>query len=63
MGGAVEVYLKVGDHGEAIRLIELLLAMPAGREVSVPLLRMDPMFDPLRGDPRFEQLLVRFSRS
>jgi eukaryotic-like serine/threonine-protein kinase len=63
MGGAIEVYLKAGEHDEALRLIELLLAMRAGREISVPLLRMEPMFDPLRGDPRFEQLLVRFSRS
>jgi hypothetical protein len=35
--------------------------MPAGREISVPLLRKDPAYDPLRGDPRFERLLTRFS--
>jgi hypothetical protein len=35
--------------------------MSAGRDASVPLLRVWPGYDPLRGDPRFEQLLVRFA--
>jgi serine/threonine protein kinase/TolB-like protein/tetratricopeptide (TPR) repeat protein len=61
MGGAVEIYAQLGEVDEALELIELLFAMPAGREVSVPLLRLDPTFDPLRSDPRFDALLVRFS--
>ena len=61
MGGAVEIYVQLGEADAALELIELLLAMPAGREVSVPLLRLDPTFDPLRSDPRFEALLRRFS--
>jgi serine/threonine-protein kinase len=63
MGGAVEIYVQLGDADAALELIELLLAMPAGREVSVPLLRLDPTFDPLRSDPRFEALLARFSKN
>lgn len=63
MGGAVEIYMQLGEADAALELIELLLAMPAGREISVPLLRLDPDFDPLRGDPRFEALLARFSRN
>ena len=63
MGGAVEIYAQLGEADAALELIELLLAMPAGREVSVPLLRLDPTFDPLRSDPRFEALLGRFSRN
>ena len=63
MGGAVEIYAQLGEVDAALQLIELLLAMPAGREVSVPLLRLDPTFDPLRSDPRFEALLRRFSRN
>jgi TolB-like protein/tetratricopeptide (TPR) repeat protein len=63
MGGAVEIYAHLGEVDEALELIELLFAMPAGREVSVPLLRLDPTFDPLRSDPRFEALLTRFSRN
>jgi hypothetical protein len=61
MGGAVEVFIRAGRHDDSIQLIELLLSMPAGREISVPLLRIEPMFDPLRNDPRFEQLVQQFS--
>jgi eukaryotic-like serine/threonine-protein kinase len=62
MGGAVEVFIRAGRHDDALHLIELLLSMPAGREISIPLLRIEPLFDPLRSDPRFEQLIRRFSR-
>jgi TolB-like protein len=61
MAGAAEVFTQAGDTNTALRLLELLLGMPAGREISVPLLRKDPAYDPLRGDPRFERLLTRFS--
>jgi hypothetical protein len=61
MGGAVEVFAKAGQHDAALELLELLFSMPAGRDASVPLLRAWPGYDPLRGDPRFEQLLVRFA--
>jgi tetratricopeptide (TPR) repeat protein len=61
MGGAVEVFARAGEIGAALDLLELLFSMPAGREASVPFLRVWPGFDPLRGDPRFEDLLVRFA--
>jgi eukaryotic-like serine/threonine-protein kinase len=63
MGGALEVFVALGEADAAFELLELLLAIPAGREVSVPLLRLDPAFDVLRSDPRFDELLGRFSRN
>jgi serine/threonine-protein kinase len=63
MGMAVEVFGRVGERDEAFKLLELLLAMPAGREVTVPFLRVWPGFDPLRSDPRFRQLVERFATS
>jgi hypothetical protein len=36
-----------------------LLDLPAGREASVPLLQVDPAYDRLRDDPRFQQMLQR----
>ena len=60
MGGAVEVFGRAGELDAAFELLELLLAMPAGREVTVAFLRVWPGFDPLRKDPRFDRLLGRF---
>jgi tetratricopeptide (TPR) repeat protein len=46
-----------GSYDEAITYLEQLLAIPS--DVSVPLLRVDPWWGPLRGNPRFERLLAR----
>lgn len=59
MGGAAEIYAFLGENDSAIRLLDRLLQLPAGREASVPLLRVDPAYDRLRNDPRFEKLLQR----
>ena len=61
MGIAVEAFARIGEIDAALDLLELLFAMPAGREVTVPYLRLWPGFDPLRNDPRFEALLNRYS--
>jgi serine/threonine-protein kinase len=61
MGGAVEVFARAGETGAALELIELLFSMPAGREVTIAYLRVWPGFDGLREDPRFEELLARYT--
>jgi hypothetical protein len=61
MGGAAEIFAALGEADAAIPLLDRLLQMPAGREASVPLLRADPAYDRLRGDPRFEQMLRRYT--
>lgn len=61
MGIAIETFARVGERDRALQMIELLLSMPSGREVTVPFLRVWPGFDPLRSDPRFGQLLERFT--
>lgn len=60
MAGGAEILARVGEHDDALAILERLLGMPAGREASVALLRVDPAWDPLRRDPRFEQMLARF---
>ncbi len=49
------IYAAVGRADEAVDLLEELLAVPA--RVTVPLLRLDPAWDPLRGYARFDALV------
>jgi serine/threonine-protein kinase len=56
---AAEVYLMVGQYDAALGQLEYLLSIPS--YLSVSLLRIDPMWDPLRDDPRFQALLERYA--
>ncbi|MCP4661470.1 MAG: protein kinase [bacterium] len=49
------IYAMVGEHEAAIDQIEQVLAIPS--ELSVPMLRLDPRWDPLREHPRFRKLV------
>jgi serine/threonine-protein kinase len=48
----------VGDRGAAIAALPHLLQVADPAHVSRPLLRLDPMWDPLRKDPRFQALIA-----
>jgi TolB-like protein/Flp pilus assembly protein TadD len=50
-----EIYASVGEADEAIRLLDHLLKVPNG--LTVPTLKLDPVWDPLRKDPRFLALI------
>jgi TolB-like protein/class 3 adenylate cyclase/Tfp pilus assembly protein PilF len=49
-----QIQAKFGDVESAIAAIPHLLKVPAG--INVADLRFSPLWDPLRGDPRFEKL-------
>jgi len=50
-----QIYVMVGEFDLAIDQIEFLLSIPG--ELSIPLLRLDPVWAPLREHPRFKKLL------
>ena len=56
--GLAEIEARVGDGKRAIAAIRDLLAMPAGQAMSIQRLKLDPVWDPIRKDPEFQQLLA-----
>jgi len=46
----------VGEADAAITRLAYLLTIPS--DISIPLLRVDPVWKPLRGDPRFKRLVA-----
>ena len=59
------VAAQIGEPDRAIIALQKLLSIPYGGFTVVPLtpalLRLDPMFDPLRNDPRFDALVQRLA--
>ena len=55
------IYTLVGEHEKAVEQLEYLISNYSAeflwQVISIPLLRIDPMWDPLRAYPSFQRLL------
>jgi len=58
MAGVAEVYANLGDNDRAIEILDRLLSRPSG--VTAQALKINPIWDPLRSDPRFQGLIDKY---
>jgi TolB-like protein/Tfp pilus assembly protein PilF len=49
-------YTSLGDFDRAVPLLQHALATPANESLTPAFLRLDPFWDPVRNDPRFQKL-------
>jgi len=55
---AAEIYTILGDTDKAVTILDGLFQRPAA--ITVPLLKLNPIWDPLRKDPRFQALIEKY---
>src|SRR5881397_3750957 len=58
MAGVAEVYGILGQNDRAIEILDRLLSRPSG--VTAQALKINPIWDPLRRDPRFQGLIDKY---
>ena len=56
-----QIYAWTGERDQAFSLLDHLLIIPNG--LTVPILKLDPVWDSLRTDPRFRALLDKYGRT
>jgi len=58
MESVAQVYAILGEKDRAIEVLDGLLSRPSG--MTVQTLKINPIWDPLRNDPRFQTLLTKY---
>jgi TolB-like protein/class 3 adenylate cyclase/Tfp pilus assembly protein PilF len=58
MEGVAEVHAVLGNNDRAIGILEGLLSRPSG--ITAQMLKINPIWDPLRSDPRFQALIDKY---
>lgn len=58
LAGLAEIQAQTSAATEAVKTLKKLLSIPAGETVSIARLKIDPVWDPIRNDPGFQQLLA-----
>ncbi|HEY4758883.1 MAG TPA: hypothetical protein VIH43_09995, partial [Chthoniobacterales bacterium] len=56
--GLAEIEAHTGARADAVAILRQQLSVPAGASVSIARLKIDPVWDPIRNDPGFRQLLT-----
>ena len=58
LAGLAEIQARTGATNDAVENLRKLLSVPSGETVSIARLKLDPIWDPIRNDPGFQQLLA-----
>jgi TolB-like protein/Flp pilus assembly protein TadD len=58
LAGLAEIQAQTGAATEAVQNLRKLLSIPAGETISIARLKVDPVWDPIRNDPGFQELLA-----
>jgi TolB-like protein/class 3 adenylate cyclase/Tfp pilus assembly protein PilF len=58
LAGLAEIEARTGQTADAVKTLRRVLLLPAGMVVSIQRLKIDPVWDPIRKDPGFQQLLT-----
>jgi TolB-like protein/cytochrome c-type biogenesis protein CcmH/NrfG len=58
LASLAEMQAQTGATSDALLNVRKLLLMPAGDTISIARLKIDPVWDPIRNDPGFKQLLT-----
>jgi serine/threonine-protein kinase len=56
-----EIYIKCGDFNNGLKKIDELLKMPS--DLSVTLLKLDPVWEPVKNNPEFAKLINKFRKN
>jgi serine/threonine-protein kinase len=56
--GLAQIEARAGEPEEAIKILRHLLSIPAGQVASIARFKIDPVWDPIRNRPDFQQLLA-----
>jgi tetratricopeptide (TPR) repeat protein len=58
LAALAEIQAQTGAATEAVQNLRKLLSIPAGETISIARLKIDPVWDPIRTDPGFQELLT-----
>ena len=53
-----QIYALLGNADEAIPILKRWVQVPSATSITPALLRIDPIWDPIRSDPRFQELVA-----